>query len=127
MPASLRCVFYDPAVLDPDSRLNELAFEACERAEVAVYALAGDEAVVEVGDELYDVGVEDGSVAFVMRALGLTSEQCIGVGAALAGTPVGTVWVGPLELEIRGTFVRVAEEEDDLLYQAVVSELAQRR
>ena len=41
--------------------------------------------------------------------------------------PVGTVWVSPLDLEIRGEFVRVAEEEDDLLYQAVISELAQRR
>jgi len=127
MPGSLRCVFYDPAVLDTASRLNQRAFEACERADVAVYALAGDESVVELGDEVHDIATEDGSVAFVMRALGLTGEQCIGVGAALAGTPVGTVWVGPLELEIRGPFVRVAEEEEDLLYQAVVSELAQRR
>lgn len=127
MPGSLRCVFYDPAVLNPDSRLDELAFEACARAGVQVYALAGDESVVEVGGEVHDVATEDGSVAFVMRALGLTGEQCIGVGAALAGTPVGTVWVSPLDLEIRGTFVRVAEEEDDLLYQAVISELAQRR
>jgi len=127
MPGSLRCVFYDPAVLEPGSRLNDRAFEACERADVAVYALAGDESVVELGDEVHDIATEDGSVAFVMRALGLTGEQCIGVGAALAGTPVGTVWVSPLELEIRGPFVRVAEEEEDLLYQAVISELAQRR
>jgi len=127
MPGSLRCVFYDPAVLDPDSRLNDLAFEACARADVAVYALAGDEPVVELGDEVHEIATEDGSVAFVMRALGLQGEQCIGVGAALAGSPVGTVWVSPLDLEIRGTFVRVAEEEDDLLYQAVISELAQRR
>jgi len=76
---------------------------------------------------VHDVAIEDGSVAFVMRALGLTGEQCIGVGAALAGAPVGTVWVSPLDLEIRGAFVRVAEEEEDLLYQAVISELAQRR
>lgn len=127
MPGSLRCVFYDPAVLDPGSRLNAMAFEACARAEVAVYALAGDEAVVELGGEVHDIATEDGSVAFVMRALGLTGEQCIGVGAVLAGSPVGTVWVGPLELEIRGPFVRVAEEEEDLFYQAVISELAQRR
>jgi hypothetical protein len=127
MPAALRCVFYDPEILDPDSRLNELAFEACARAEVQVYALAGDEGSVEVGGEQHDIATEDGSVAFVMRALGLTDEQCIGVGAPLAGTPVGTVWVGPRELEIRGPFVRVAEEDEDLLYQAVISELAQRR
>ena len=127
MPGSLRCVFYDPSVLDPGSRLNDMALEACARAEVQVYALAGDETAVEVGGERHDVGLEDGSVAFVMRALGLTGEQCIGVGAALAGTPVGTVWVSPLDLEIRGSFVRVAEEEADLLYQAVISELAQRR
>ncbi|MDA0184610.1 hypothetical protein OJ997_30190 [Solirubrobacter phytolaccae] len=127
MAGSLRCVFYDPEVLDPGSRLNDLAFEACARAEVAVYALAGDESVVEVGGELHAVATEEGSVAFVMRALGLRGDQCIGVGAALAATSVGTVWVGPLELEIRGTFVRVAEEEADLLYQAVISELAQRR
>ena len=110
----------------PGTHLSERAFEACARADVQVYALAGDEAAVEVGGELHDV-IEDGSVAFVMRALGLTGEQCIGVGAALAGAPVGTVWVSPLDLEIRGAFVRVAEEEDDLLYQAVISELAQRR
>jgi hypothetical protein len=127
MSAALRCVFYDPDILDPASRLNDLAFEACARADVQVYALAGDETAVEVGGELHDVAIEDGSVAFVMRALGLTGEQCIGVGAALAGAPVGTVWVSPLDLEIRGSFVRVAEEEDDLLYQAVISELAQRR
>ncbi|RKQ92748.1 hypothetical protein C8N24_2603 [Solirubrobacter pauli] len=127
MPGSLRCVFYDPAVLDPSSRLNDMAFEACARADVAVYALAGDESVVELGGELHDIATEDGSVAFVMRALGLEGSQCIGVGAALAGSPVGTVWVSPLDLEIRGTFVRVAEEEQDLLYQAVISELAQRR
>ena len=127
MPGSLRCVFYDPSVLDPSSRLNDLALEACTRAEVQVYALAGDEAAVEVGGGRHDIAIEDGSVAFVMRALGLTGEQCIGVGAALAGTPVGTVWVSPLDLEIRGAFVRVAEEAAALLYQAVISELAQRR
>ncbi|MBE2317301.1 hypothetical protein DVA67_015070 [Solirubrobacter sp. CPCC 204708] len=127
MPASLRCVFYDPDIVDPGSRLNDMALEACARADVQVFALANDEDSVEVGGERHDVATEDGSVAFVMRALGLQREQCIGVGAALAGAPVGTVWVGPLELEIRGPFVRVAEEEEDLLYQAVISELAQRR
>jgi hypothetical protein len=127
MPGSLRCVFYDPAVLDQDSRLNDLAFEACARAGVQVYALAGDEGHVEIGGERHDIATEDGSVAFVVRALGLQQSECIGVGAALAGAPVGTVWVSPLDLEIRGPFVRVAEEEADLLYQAVISELAQRR
>ena len=127
MPAALRCVFYDPGILDPGSRLNDMALEACARADVQVYALAGDEDAVEVGGELHQLATEDGSVAFVMRALGLQRDECIGVGAALAGAPVGTVWVGPLDLEIRGAFVRVAEEEDDLLYQAVISELAQRR
>jgi hypothetical protein len=127
MAATLRCVFYDPAILDPGSRLNAMALEACARAGVQVYALAGDEDTVEVGGELHQLATEDGSVAFVMRALGLGRDECIGVGAALAGAPVGTVWVTPLDLEIRGEFVRVAEEQEDLLYQAVISELAQRR
>ena len=62
-----------------------------------------------------------------MRALALTREECIGVGAALADAPLGAVWVSPLELDVRGPTVRVAEEADELLYEAVVSELAQRR
>jgi hypothetical protein len=62
-----------------------------------------------------------------MRALGLAPEQCIGVGAALQAAPVGAVWVGPLDLEVRGANVRVAEEGDELLYEAVISELAARR
>jgi hypothetical protein len=127
MPASLRCVFYDPGAVDAESRLSERAFEACSRAGVDVFALAGDELSVEVGGEQHDVAGDDGAIAFVMRALALAPEQCIGVGAALADAPVGTVWVGPLDLEVRGPAVRVAEEPDDLLYQAVISELAQRR
>src|SRR4051812_18223884 len=127
MPASLRCVFYDPQTVDAGSRLSERAFEACERADVEVYALAGDELFVEVGGERHDVSGDDGAIAFVMRALGVTREEAIGVGAALADAPVGAVWVSPLELEVRGAHVRVAEEEEDLLYQAVISELAQRR
>lgn len=123
----LRCVFYDPDAVDAGSRLTELALEACARAGVEVFALAGDESAVEVRGERYDVAIEDSAVAFVMRALGYSEGECIGVGAALAGTPVGTVWVSPLELEVRGSFVRVAEADEDLLYQAVVSELAQRR
>ena len=49
------------------------------------------------------------------------------VGATLQDAPVGAVWVSPLDLEVRGPTVRVAEEDDELLYEAVVSELAQRR
>jgi len=127
MPASLRCVFYDPDAVDPGSHLSERAFEACARAGVEVYALAGDEPFVDVHGERHDVSGEDGAVAFVMRALGAAPETCIAVGARLAGAPVDAVWVSPLDLEVRGAHVRVAEEEEDLLYQAVVSELAQRR
>ena len=39
MPASLRCVFYDPEAVDAGSRLSERAFEAV-RAEADVFALA---------------------------------------------------------------------------------------
>src|SRR5690349_18502334 len=123
----LRCVFYDPDAVDADSRLTERAFEACARADVEVYALAGDEYEVTIRGEAHDVTGEDGAIAFVMRALGLERDQAIGVGAALATAPLGAVWVGPLDLEVRGPTVRVAEEEEDLLYQAVISELAQRR
>jgi hypothetical protein len=123
----LRCVFYDPDAVDAGSRLTERAFEACARADVAVFALAGDEIEVDIAGENHDVTGEDGAIAFVMRALGLEADQAIGVGAALHGAPIGAVWVGPLELDVRGPTVRVAEEEEDLLYQAVVSELAQRR
>ena len=119
MPASLRCVFYDPEAVDADSHLSARAFEACARAGVVVFALAGHDAV-----EFED---EPRSVEFVMRALGHAPEQCIGVGAALAGAPVSAVWVSPLDLDVRGPTVRVAEEGDELLYEAVISELAQRR
>jgi hypothetical protein len=37
------------------------------------------------------------------------------------------VWVTPLDLEVRGPHVRVAEQGDELLYEAVISELAERR
>src|SRR6218665_3299400 len=117
--ARLRCVFYDPSAVDAESRLSERALEACSRAEVAVFALADTDAVEFEG--------EPRGIAFVMRALALAPEQCVGVGAALAGARVGTVWVGPLDLEIRGPTVRVAEEAGELLYEAVISELAQRR
>lgn len=116
--ARLRCVFFDPDAVAAESRLSGLAFEACERASVAVFALAEDAVEFEG---------EPRAIAFVMRALALAPEQCIGVGAALAGAPVGAVWVSPADLEIRGPHVRVAEDGDELLYAAVISELAQRR
>jgi hypothetical protein len=127
MPASLRCVFYDPDAVDAGSRLSERAFEACGRAGIEVYALAGDEPTVDIGGVAHDVTGQDGAIAFVMRALALTREQCVGVGAALAQAPLGAVWVTPLDLEVRGPHVRVAEEGDELLYAAVISELAERR
>ena len=115
----LQCVFYDPDAVDADSHLSARAFEACARAGVEVFALAGDD-TVNYEDELR-------SIEFVMRALGYAPEQCIGVGAVLAGAPLSAVWVSPLDLEVRGPAVRVAEEGDELLYEAVISELAQRR
>jgi hypothetical protein len=127
MPASLRCVFFDPDAVDAGSRLSERAFEACTRADIAVFALSGDEFEVDIGGEVHDVTGSDGAIAFVMRALALTRDQCIGVGAALADAPLGAVWVTPLDLEVRGPHVRVAEEGDELLYEAVISELAERR
>jgi hypothetical protein len=120
MPTSLRCVFYDPDAVDADSHLSARAFEACARAEIDVFALAGDPDTVDYEGEPH-------AIAFVMRALSYAPEQCIGVGAALAAAPVGTIWVGPLDIEVSGPTVRVAEEGDELLYEAVISELAQRR
>ena len=121
MPTSLRCVFYDPDAVDADSRLSERAFEACARADVEVFALAGEDTVE----------TRRGRAAARSRSSCARSatrrEQCIGVGAALAGAPVGAVWVSPLDLEVRGPTVRVAEEGDELLYEAVIAELATRR
>ena len=117
--AQLRCVFYDPDEVNAGSRLSQRAFEACERAEVDVFALVG-EGEVELEGELR-------AIEFVMRALNYAPEQCIGVGSALAQAPLSAVWVSPLDLEVRGPTVRVAEEDDELLYEAVISELAQRR
>lgn len=125
--AKLRCVFYDPDAVDAGTRLSERAFEACIRAGVDVFALAGDEDTVELRGEPHEVPEPLGAIAFVMRALDLTPGECIGVGSGLHDTPVGTVWVSPLELEIRGAKVRVAEEPDELLYEAVIAELATRR
>jgi hypothetical protein len=125
--ARLRCVFYDPDAVDAGTRLSERAFEACIRADVNVFALAGDEDFVELRGEPHEVTHPEGAVAFVMRALDLTPEECIGVGPALHDAPVGAVWVSPLELDVRGPTVRVAEEPDELLYEAVIAELATRR
>jgi hypothetical protein len=127
MVTRLRCVFYDPEAVDADSRLTARALEACDRAGVAVFALAGREGAVEIAGEPHDVTGEDGSIAFVMRACAYAPEECIGVGATLAGAPVGAVWVSPLDLEVRGENVRVAEDRDELLFGAVIAELAQRR
>ena len=125
--AKLRCVFYDPDAVDAGTRLSDRAFEACIRASVDVFALAGDEDTVELRGEPHDVTGDAGAIAFVMRALDLMPDECIGVGSALYDAPVGTVWVSPQELEIRGSKVRVAEEPDELLYEAVIAELATRR
>jgi hypothetical protein len=117
--ARLRCVFYDPDSVAEDSRLSDRALEACGRADVKVYALA-DGGEVEHEGELR-------SIELVMRAHAFTPEECIGVGAALAGAPVGAVWVGPDDLDVRGEQVRMAEDGEELLYNAVIAELAQRR
>jgi hypothetical protein len=108
MPARLRCVFCDPDAVDLESRLGRRALEACARAGV------------EVVEEPDDVAQE-------MRERGLRPEACIAVGAGLAGAPVSAVWVGPLDLDVRGPEVRSAEDGDELLYEAVITELAERR
>ena len=114
----LRCVFYDPDVVDHDDRLTVRAFEACDRADVNVFAV--DDGTVVVFGERHPL-------ADAQRVLGIDAGACIAVGAALHDAPVGAVWVGPSELEVRGPTVRVAEEDDALLYDAVISELAERR
>jgi hypothetical protein len=123
----LRCVFYDPEVVDEDDRMTERALEACARAGVEVYELAGDEDVVVVAGEEHDVPEDVGPFEFVLRAHGLDRGEAIAVGASLEDAPVSAVWVGPNDLEVRGPHVRVAEEEDQLLYDAVITELAERR
>jgi hypothetical protein len=123
----LKCVFYDPAVVDEDDRMTARALEACARAGVEVYELVGDEDVVTVQGEEHDVPEDVGPFAFVLRAHGFERGEAIAVGASLDGAPVSAVWVGPNDLEVRGPHVRVAEEEDQLLYDAVITELAERR
>ena len=75
--ARLRCVFYDPDAVDAGSHLSERAFEACARAEIDVFALAGEDAVELRGRA---AGRSRSSCARSTYA----PEQCIGVGAALA-------------------------------------------
>jgi hypothetical protein len=123
----LRCVFYDPDAVDPGDRLTERALEACARAGVEVFALAGDEDRVVVHGEEHDVAEDLTAIEFVLRACGYERAEAIGVGPALKDAPVGAVWVGPSDLEVRGSTVRVAEEDEQLLYDAVITELAERR
>jgi hypothetical protein len=123
----LRCVFYDPEVVDEDDRMTERALEACARAGVEVYELVGDEDVITVQGEEHDVPEDVGPFEFVLRAHGFERGEAIAVGASLEHAPVSAVWVGPNELEVRGPHVRVAEDEDQILYDAVITELAERR
>jgi hypothetical protein len=123
----LRCVFYDPEVVDAEDRLTERALEACARAGVEVFALAGDEAHVVVEGEEHEVADDLSAIEFVMRALAYDQDEAIGVGPALKDAPVGAVWVPPGDLETRGPRVRVAEDDEKLLYDAVITELAERR
>ena len=74
--AKLRCVFYDPDAVDAGTRLSERAFEACARAEIAVFALAG-RGCGRARGRAAGHRVRDA------RA-GPEPEECIGVGAALA-------------------------------------------
>ena len=120
-------MFYDPDAVDEDDRMTARALEACARAGVEVYALAGDEDVVVVAGEEHDVPEDVGPFGFVLRAHGFEREQAIAVGARLADAPVSAVWVSPTDLEVRGPRIRVAEDEDQLLYDAVITELAERR
>ena len=125
---ALRCVFYDPDAVDAGTRLSERAFEACARADVEVFALAGDEDAGRARrraprrhrrrrrDRVRDA-----------RARRSRASSASASAPALPARPLGAVWVGPLDLDVRGPHVRVAEEGDELLYEAVISELAARR
>ena len=124
MSAPLRCVFYDPEAVDAGSRLQRARLRGVRARRRRGLRARRGRGRGRARGERHDVTGEDGAIAFVMRALALTREQCIGVGAALADAPLGAVWVSPLDLEVRGAHVRVAEEGDELLYEAVISELA---
>jgi hypothetical protein len=123
----LRCVFYDPDAVDEDDRMTERALEACARAGVEVYELAGDEVSIEIEGEEHEVPEDVGPFEFVLRAHGFEQGEAIAVGARLHDAPVSAVWVGPQELAVRGPHVRVAEDDEQLLYDAVITELAERR
>jgi hypothetical protein len=109
MAAPLRLVLCDSAEVDTDTALSGRALEACERA--------GVEVVVEPG-------LNADAVLAEWTAGG---PETIAVGASLHAAPVSAVWVRPLDLEVRGPNVRVAEDGDELLYEAVITELAERR
>jgi hypothetical protein len=106
--APLRCVLYDADAVDTDSPLAERALEACRRAGVEVVLVPGLDADA------------------TLRELAVDAAASIAVGASLRDAPVSAVWVGPLDLDVRGPNVRVAES-DEVLYDAVITELAERR
>jgi hypothetical protein len=109
MAPPLRLVLCDTAVVDADTALSARALEACARA--------GVEAVLEPGLD----------ADAVLAEWTATGPETIAVGASLSAAPVSAVWVGPLDLDVRGSNVRVAEDGDELLYEAVITELAERR
>jgi hypothetical protein len=109
MAAPLRLVLCDSAAVDTDTALSARALEACERA--------GVEVVLEPGL----------NADAVLAGWTATGPETIAVGAPLHTAPVSAVWVGPLDLDVRGPNVRVAEDGDELLYEAVITELAERR
>jgi hypothetical protein len=109
MAAPLRLVLCDTAAVDTDTALSGRALEACERA--------GVEVVMEPGLD----------ADLVLAEWTATGPETIAVGASLSEAPVSAVWVGPLDLDVRGENVRVAEDGSELLYEAVITELAERR
>ncbi len=122
----VRCAaFYDPAVLEPGSRLNHRAFEP---ASAPTSPSTHSRVTSRSSSSATRCTTSPPRTARwrSSAALGLTGEQCIGVGAALAGTPVGTVWVVPSSWRSVARS-SASTRREDLLYQAVVSELAQRR
>jgi hypothetical protein len=109
MAAALRLVLCDTAAVDTDTALSARALEACDRAGVRLVMEDGLDAEAALAE---------------WTATGL---ETIAVGASLKDAPVSAVWVGPLDLDVRGPNVRVAEDGDELLYEAVITELAERR
>jgi hypothetical protein len=109
MAAALRLVLCDTAAVDTDTALSARALEACSRAGVEV---------------VMEPGLDPDAVLAEWTA---TGPETIAVGASLRDAPVSAVWVGPADLDVRGANVRVAEDGDELLYAAVITELAERR